>query len=326
MSLASKLSALNNNSLPSSSQAAKKSPPPPPPPPPADDTESKLSTLLGAYTTARQHKSMEKGAAAYSQSGLHTPYPSALSDDRSEHSSTDHASPAQYPAAAQAQDPRSRFTTSTPTSHYGVYTPTARGSTSSIPEHIQRQYHPASTHSGSSGGMAQPTSPSSVPLQDGRSNHQSSNMKSDSEVPIDPSIAASSPTYPPHGNQYSPYPPQQDMSHGYPGQHPGGPMYTQPRPDWAGYGHPAPHGLPAGYAVSSAQTPTSAAPAGQRPGQVSDLIAYIAIYDVIYPCAFSRLGLERGCGCGCWSISQFSKPIGTDLSNFDCCVLLPILF
>jgi len=69
-------------------------------------------------------------------------------------------------------------------------------------------------------------------------------------------------------------------------------MYTQPRPDWAGYGHPAPHGLPAGYAVSSAQTPTSAAPAGQRPGQVSDLFGYLAIYDVIYNFANPRTSLK----------------------------------
>ncbi|KAH6684091.1 hypothetical protein B0J14DRAFT_612211 [Halenospora varia] len=87
----------------------------------------------------------------------------------------------------------------------------------------------------------------------------------------DPSIAASSPTYPAHGGgQYSPYPPQQEMQHGYP-QHPGGAMYTQPRPDWAGYaGHP--HPMQGGYPVSGAQTPTSAAPAGARPGQVYSFV------------------------------------------------------
>merc|ERR1712144_28225 len=88
----------------------------------------------------------------------------------------------------------------TPASEYGIYPTSARSG--SFPEHIQRQYHPSSNHSGSNRG--------------------------------DPSIAASSPTYPQHNGQYSPYPQQGDMSHGYP-QHPaGGAMYTQPRPDWAG--------------------------------------------------------------------------------------------
>ncbi|PSK58737.1 hypothetical protein B9Z65_6752 [Elsinoe australis] len=50
------------------------------------------------------------------------------------------------------------------------------------------------------------------------------------------SIAASSPTYPPH-QQYSPYPPQHEMPQ-YPGQ-PGAPMYA-PRPDWAGHYGPPP--------------------------------------------------------------------------------------
>ncbi|KAF4553678.1 Hypothetical protein D9617_6g094090 [Elsinoe fawcettii] len=47
----------------------------------------------------------------------------------------------------------------------------------------------------------------------------------------DPSIAASSPTYPPHP-QYSPYPQQHEMPPHY-GQ-PGAPMYA-PRPDWSGH-------------------------------------------------------------------------------------------
>jgi hypothetical protein len=111
-----------------------------------------------------------------------------------------------------------------------------------------------------------------MPLQDGRPNHHNPQIKSDQDVPIDPSIAASSPTYPAHGGQYSPYPPQQDMQHGYP-SHPGGAMYAQPRPDWAGYaGHPQ-HPMQGGYAVTGAQTPTSAAPAGARPGQVSKYLS-----------------------------------------------------
>lgn len=252
---------LSNNSLHSSTSPSSKLDISPKPPA-SDDTEATLSTLLGAFADS-DHPSMDRGAAEYSQSGLHSPYPHALNDAQSEASSADHASAAHY---TPQQEVRQNYSASaTPTSEYGIYPASARSG--SFPEHLQRQYHPASNHSGSSGGMAQPTSPS-LPLQDGRPNHHNPQVKSDQDVPIDPSIAASSPTYPSHNGQYSPYPPQQEMQHGYP-QHPGGAMYTQPRPDWAGYaGHPQ-HPMQPGYAVSGAQTPTSAAPAGARPGQVS---------------------------------------------------------
>ncbi|MCJ1302563.1 hypothetical protein MMC08_005367 [Hypocenomyce scalaris] len=88
-------------------------------------------------------------------------------------------------------------------------------------------------------------------------------MKSNPEVPIDPSIAASSPTYP---GPYSPYGPQgHDMSQ-YQG-HPQQQMYG--RPDWQQQYAGHPHGLPGPYsspgtAVSSG---SSAATAGPRPGQ-----------------------------------------------------------
>jgi hypothetical protein len=61
------------------------------------------------------------------------------------------------------------------------------------------------------------------------------------------------------------------MQHPYQA-HGGGAMYTQPRPDWAGYATHPQHGMP-GYAVTGAQTPTSAAPAGARPGQVGYPVA-----------------------------------------------------
>jgi hypothetical protein len=223
------------------------------------DSEAALSSLLGAFANRSPRSSMERGAPEYSQSGLHSPYPSAFNDTQSEGTPADHAS------AIQSNNNFS----ATPTSEYGVHPTSARSAT--FPEHIQRQqYYPSSNHSGSSGGMAQTTSPS-MPLQDGRSSHHNQQIKSDADVPIDPSIAASSPTYPPHGGQYSPYPPQQEMSHGYP-QHPGGPMYAQPRPDWAGYGQQPHHGMPAPYQTTGVSTPTSAAPAGARPGQVSYLL------------------------------------------------------
>ena len=256
MSLVSSQNSLKNSLISSTESDQPKTP---------DDTEATLSTLLGAFTNAHPH-SMDRGATEYSQSGLHSPYPNAFNDAQSEESTADHASAAQYTPQQEVRPNNNYSTSATPTSEYGVYPASARSG--SFPEHIQRQYHPASNHSGSSGGMAQSTSPS-MPLQDGRPNHHNPQIKSDQDVPIDPSIAASSPTYPAHGGQYSPYPPQQDMQHGYP-SHPGGAMYTQPRPDWAGYGGHPQHPMQGGYAVTGAQTPTSAAPAGARPGQVSN--------------------------------------------------------
>ncbi|RWA10303.1 hypothetical protein EKO27_g4813 [Xylaria grammica] len=215
---------------------------------------------------------MERSVHEYSQSGLPSPYPSVSGDNQSEASSADHASAAQYPSNQEART-ASYSTSATPTSEYGAYPQSAR-STSSFPEHSLRQYHPASNHNGSSGGMAQQSTTSpSMPLQDGR-NHQPQQVKSDSDVPIDPSIAAPSPTYP-HG-QYSPYapPPPQDMAHNYPQGAPAG-MYTQPRPDWANYGHPAgqiPH-----HPVSYSHQPTSAPPG--RPAQygVQQVYSFVPI-------------------------------------------------
>lgn len=199
---------------------------------------------------------MERGAPEYSQSGLPSPYPSTFGDSRSEGSSADHASAPQYPIKQDA----SYSTSATPTSEYSVYPPSARSA--SFPDQIQRSYNPASTTAGS-GGMAQQQNSPSMPQQDGR-NHQAHAVNSDNDVPIDPSIAAPSPTYP-YG-QHSPYAPNQDLTHSY--SHPSSGIYAQPRPDWAGYGQ---HGgaplTPQGHAVY-AQSPASANPQ-QRPNQVS---------------------------------------------------------
>ncbi|MCJ1441438.1 MAG: hypothetical protein MMC23_001925 [Stictis urceolatum] len=104
--------------------------------------------------------------------------------------------------------------------------------------------------------MAQASSPS-MPLSDGQAPSHSAS-KSNSDVPIDPSIAQSSPTYP---NNYSPYgPPPHDMSQ-YPPQHPGYPTHWS-----AGYGPP--HGMPyssPGAPGSTAGSPATAGP--PRPGQ-----------------------------------------------------------
>lgn len=269
----------NNSSSLLSSSAAEAHPPPPPQPQPQTrrspdlTDEATASTLLGALSSPAR-PSMDRGAPEYSQSGLPTPYPHAFTSAQSEESPADPASAAQYTPQQEVRA-NNYPPAATPTSEYGVYPASARSG--SFPEHIQRQYHPASNPSGSSGGaMAQSTSPSMPPPpppphQDPRANHRTPQSKSDPDVPIDPSIAASSPTYPAHSGQYSPYPPQQEMQHPYQA-HGGGAMYTQPRPDWAGYATHPQHGMP-GYAVTGAQTPTSAAPAGARPGQVGYPVA-----------------------------------------------------
>lgn len=205
---------------------------------------------------------MERGAPEYAQSGLPSPYPSNVGDTQSEASSVDHPTAAAYTGQQEVRA-NSYSTSATPTSEYSVYPTSSRSST--FPDHIPRPpYHAAGNPPGSSGGMAQPpTSPSPVPLPDGRSHQSPHQVKSDSDVPIDPSIATASPTYS-HGN-YSPYaPPPQDIPHGY--QHPGGPnMYAQPRPDWGGYNQQPGPPITPGHHVFP-QSPASAAQ--PRPNQV----------------------------------------------------------
>lgn len=189
----------------------------------------------------------------YPQSGLSLPYPS-FPEPPSEGTSADQASAAQYPPPGQ--DPRA--SNLTPTSDYSLNPSSARSG--SFPEYLQRSYPPGA-QSQAPGGMAQQQSPS-LPLSDGQANdhHQQQQHKSDSDVPIDPSIAAAtSPTYS-HQQQYSPYTPHHDMQH-YPG-HPQTPIYAS-RPEWAGqypqpgmhYGHPASSGPPAPAMVSPVQRP-----------------------------------------------------------------------
>ncbi|KAJ4323358.1 hypothetical protein N0V84_004362 [Fusarium piperis] len=219
---------------------------------------SKLGSEVTVDALLSSPISMERSAPEYSQSGLPSPYPSNFGDTNSEGSTADHASAAQYPVKQEAN----YSTSGTPTSEYGVYPQSARSG--SFPDHIQRSYHPASTPS--SGGMAQQQNSPSMPQQDGR-NHQAHPVKSDNDVPIDPSIAAPSPTYASYGQQ-SPYAPAPDMTHSY--SHPSSGMYAQPRPDWTGYGHHGAAPLTPGHPVY-AQNPASAPPPA-RPNQVYSFV------------------------------------------------------
>jgi len=229
---------------------------------------------------------MDRPASDFAQSGLHTPYP-PLPDTNSESPAADQASAAaaaQYtpqpevrPAATTQYTPQPEVrsanipSSNPPQSDYGLNQPTA-GRSPAYPDYLARQpqyHHAPGTQAGGAAGMAQATSPS-MTLNDGQQNdhrNNPSNIKSDADVPIDPSIAASSPTYPP---PYSPYQPQgHDMTQyqGHPPPPPPPQMYA--RPEWShGYQHQ--HGLPGPY-TSPATTVGSASPAataGPRPGQV----------------------------------------------------------
>ena len=117
--------------------------------------------------------------------------------------------------------------------------------------------------------MAQATSPS-LSLQDGQgqNDHNPSNMKSNPEVPIDPSIAQTSPTYP----QYSPYGQGHDMSHYPQGQPQPGHYYPQ---HYAGH----PQGFPGAYSSPGTGVSASAAGATAGPrGQVGFWISLTSIY------------------------------------------------
>lgn len=184
----------------------------------------------------------------------------------------------QYAAPADSRPSNNIPTSNTPQPDYSLnqppahpLPPTAQRAAAPYPEYLARQpqyHHAPNTQAGGAAGMAQATSPSSMTLQDGQQNghRNGAQLKSDTDLPIDPSIAASSPTYPP---PYSPYNPQGHEMAQYAGhpQHPQ--MYA--RPDWHQYGQPQ-HGMPGPYS-SPATTVSSAAPvvtAGPpRPGQVS---------------------------------------------------------
>ncbi|EDU51512.1 transcriptional regulator [Pyrenophora tritici-repentis] len=214
---------------------------------------------------------MDARQADYPQSGLHSPYPT-FPEAASEGTSADQASAAQYPPSGP--DPRS--SNLTPSSDYSLNPSSARSG--SFPEYIQRSYQPGAQGQ-APGGMAQQQSPS-MSIPDGPNGHQApQQLKSDSDVPIDPSIAAqTSPTYASHQQQqYSPYTPHHDMQH-YPGQ-PQTPMGYASRPEWAGhypqpgmhYGHPATSGPPAPAMVSPVQRP----PTGGHP--LSTVYSFVPI-------------------------------------------------
>ncbi|CDM27558.1 Zinc finger C2H2-type/integrase DNA-binding domain [Penicillium roqueforti FM164] len=130
----------------------------------------------------------------------------------------------------------------TPQSDYGLNPPpTARSPGYQDYLHRPPQSYAPNSQPGGAPGMAQATSPFTNTLPTGpRSPHS----KSDAPVPIDPSLPANSPTYPP---PYSPYQPQGHEMAQYQG-HPPPPQHMYARPDWPhSYGQQH-HGLPGPYA------------------------------------------------------------------------------
>ncbi|KAL4897860.1 hypothetical protein BDV59DRAFT_208504 [Aspergillus ambiguus] len=223
-------------------------------------------------------------ASEYAQSGSHFPYtPSAAPhSELPAADQTSAAAPAPYTSTPQPEvRPNPQYTpqpdvrpaanissSNTPQSDYGLSQPPAARSPA-YPEYLARppQYHHApNTQPGGAAGMAQATSPS---MTNDHRNH--SNVKSDAGVPIDPSIAASSPTYPP---PYSPYQPQGHEMAQYQGHPPPPPPQMYARPEWShGYGQHQ-HGLPGPY-TTPATTVGPASPAvtaGPRPGQVYSFV------------------------------------------------------
>ncbi|KAF3492254.1 uncharacterized protein GIQ15_01771 [Arthroderma uncinatum] len=216
---------------------------------------------------------MDRPASDYAQPGLSPQYPS-LPETQSEQSAADQASAAAAAAAVASptqpearRTPQSQYSappeprsggissSNTPQPDYGLHQnaphpppPPAAARPSPYPEYLTRQpqyHHAPHTQAGGPPGMAQATSPSMNPQDGQQSDHRSpAQVKSDTEVPIDPSIAASSPSYPP---PYSPYAPQShDMT-----QYQSHPPQMYARPDWphqyGGHqpGMPGPYSSPA---------------------------------------------------------------------------------
>ncbi|CAI7610541.1 hypothetical protein PCG10_003589 [Penicillium crustosum] len=208
-------------------------------------------------------------ASEYAQPGSH--HPNTVTDAPSEQKPADQnsAAAAHYTPQPEVR-PTPQYTpqpevrpnipsANTPQSDYGLNPPpTARSPAYQDYLHRPPQSYAPNSQPGGAAGMAQATSPFINTLPTGpRSPHS----KSDAPVPIDPSLPANSPTYPP---PYSPYQPQGHEMAQYQG-HPPPPQHMYARPDWPhSYGQQH-HGLPGPYA-SPATTVGSTSPIPALPG------------------------------------------------------------
>ena len=225
------------------------------------NTDNNLSAILASSVHQDGRQSMDGRQPDYQQSGLSSPY-APYNGQQSEGSPVDQSA-VQY-QHGQDYKPSNFSSSATPESSYGLPQSARSGS---FPDYIPQRSYPDSQQNrypaGAQSGMAQTSSPS---LDGPQPNGLAANLKSDAEVPIDPSIAQSSPSYPPNPN-YSPYPPQHEMQ-----QYPGQPMTPYGRPEWPGqyqqspiYGHSP--------ATSAGGTPGMGSHAIARPPQVGCWIA-----------------------------------------------------
>ncbi|KAJ5882084.1 C2H2 transcription factor (Con7) [Penicillium soppii] len=209
----------------------------------------------------------------YAQPGSNHQLPPV--DAPSEQKPADHAAAAHYTPQPEVR-PTPHYTpqpevrpnipsSNTPQSDYGLNPPpTARSP--AYQDYLHRPSYAPNSQPGGGAGMAQATSPFNQPA-----GPRSPNVKSDAPVPIDPSLPANSPTYPP---AYSPYQPQGHEMAQYQG-HPPPPQHMYARPDWPhSYGQQH-HGLPGPYASPATTVgPPSLVPATaeSRPGQVYSFV------------------------------------------------------
>ncbi|KXS99535.1 hypothetical protein AC578_4248 [Pseudocercospora eumusae] len=192
---------------------------------PTQTNDASLSAILASHLRQDRPQSMDGRHPEYPQSGLSSPY-APYNGNQSEGSSTDQASAVQYQTGQDYKPSSYHSASATPESSYGLPQSARSGS---FPEYIQRSYT-----DGQQQQQQQQQQQSRYPAGAQSGMAQTSN----------PSIAQSSPTYPPQHN-YSPYAQQQEMPAQYAGQQ----MTSYGRPEWAGH-----YQQPMGYGHSPATT------------------------------------------------------------------------
>lgn len=232
----------------------------------------------------QHHQSMDARSNEYSQSGMIEPHPPSdpqhtTSDLQSQRTSSEQTRPPTDPNSASHFPPGQdvKYNPATPNSEYSLNPQSARSGTfpdsylqgrPGYPDGSQRyQQGNNSTPNGAAGNMAQPQSPSTMPSNEGQAVQQQvppSQAVTNPEIPVDPSIAQSSPTYPPQ-HHYSPYPTPDSHHMNYQS-----PMYARP-PEYSGAPpYSAPHQpMPYGHVATSVSSPSNMVPAGARPPGVS---------------------------------------------------------
>lgn len=245
--------------------------------PPTQTNEASLSAILASHIQGQRQdhpQSMDGRQSEYQQSGLSSPY-APYNGHQSEGSSADQSSAVQY-QPSQDYKPATYSTSATPDSSYGIPQSARSGS---FPEYIQRSYaegQPQNRYAaGTPSNMAQTSSPSSSPEGQQNNNHAHVN-KSDAEVPIDPSIAQSSPSYPPP-QSYSPYPPQEQQ---HMPQYGSQQMTSYARPEWAGHQYPQQAMYGHSPATTGGAAPNMVAHSIPRPPAVG---TYAGAHPVVYP-------------------------------------------